>query len=232
MAIVTTDNKYYAEIAAAIREKLGTTARYTPAQMAEAILSISGGTGLPDGYVLLNYLQSGGAQYINTGFKPNNNTRIVVDFQSTGAASDNIKALFGSRTSYNAGCFNLWIMPQTVYPQYGANEYTAKPISKNVSSRMVYDMNKNVATVGNTSVTFASTTFATNYPVYLFNMNDGGIPDDRPAMGRLYSCQIYDNGTLVRDYAPCINPSGAFGLYDKVSGQFYGNAGSGAFTGG
>lgn len=43
MAIVTTDNKYYAEIAAAIREKLGTDTLYTPSQMAEAILSIQAG---------------------------------------------------------------------------------------------------------------------------------------------------------------------------------------------
>ena len=47
----------------------------------------------------------------------------------------------------------------------------------------------------------------------------------------LYSCQIYDNGTLVRDFVPCINGSGEVGLYDLVGKQFYGNAGTGVFTG-
>lgn len=40
MAIVATDNKYYAAIAAAIRERTGSSDLYTPAQMADAILAI------------------------------------------------------------------------------------------------------------------------------------------------------------------------------------------------
>lgn len=40
MAIVTTDNQHYSDIAAAIREKLDTAATYRPAQMAPAIRSI------------------------------------------------------------------------------------------------------------------------------------------------------------------------------------------------
>jgi hypothetical protein len=47
---------------------------------------------------------------------------------------------------------------------------------------------------------------------------------------KLYACQIYDNGTLVRDYVPCVNPNGTGGLYDKVSGEFFANAGAGSFT--
>ena len=44
---------------------------------------------------------------------------------------------------------------------------------------------------------------------------------------RIYSCQLYDNGTLVRDFVPCVNPYGEVGLYDKVTGGFFGNGGSG-----
>ena len=47
----------------------------------------------------------------------------------------------------------------------------------------------------------------------------------------LYYCRIFDGDTLLRDYIPCINASGAVGLYDLVGRQFYGNAGTGAFTG-
>lgn len=49
---------------------------------------------------------------------------------------------------------------------------------------------------------------------------------------KLYACQIYDNGTLVRDFYPCTNESGAVGLYDLVGKQFYSNAGTGAFVAG
>lgn len=43
MAVVRTNNRYYAEIADAIRAKNGATDLYTPAQMAEAIRGISTG---------------------------------------------------------------------------------------------------------------------------------------------------------------------------------------------
>ena len=45
MAIVTTDDKYYTEIANAIRNKNGTTTQYKPSEMAAAINAISTGGG-------------------------------------------------------------------------------------------------------------------------------------------------------------------------------------------
>ncbi len=45
MAIVVTDSKHYADIAAAIRSKNGEQTKYKPAQMAAAIKNISGGGG-------------------------------------------------------------------------------------------------------------------------------------------------------------------------------------------
>ena len=45
--IVTTDNQYYTAIAAAIRQKLGTSTEYQPAQMATAIESIGATSGIP-----------------------------------------------------------------------------------------------------------------------------------------------------------------------------------------
>lgn len=45
--IVTTDNQYYTAIAAAIRQKLGTSTEYQPAQMAPAIQSIGAAQGVP-----------------------------------------------------------------------------------------------------------------------------------------------------------------------------------------
>ena len=47
---------------------------------------------------------------------------------------------------------------------------------------------------------------------------------------KLYSMKIYDNdGNLVRNFVPCRNSYGEVGLYDWVTNQFYGNAGSGEF---
>lgn len=48
MAIVTTDNQHYTDIAAAIRSKNGTETQYKPSEMAAAIQAISGGGGEPE----------------------------------------------------------------------------------------------------------------------------------------------------------------------------------------
>lgn len=41
---------------------------------------------------------------------------------------------------------------------------------------------------------------------------------------RLYSCKIYNNGTLVRDFEPCIQEDNTVSLYDNVSGEFFSSA--------
>ncbi len=42
-----------------------------------------------------------------------------------------------------------------------------------------------------------------------------------PINATLYSCQIYDNGTLIRDYVPCVRKAdGVSGLFDKVNKTF------------
>ncbi len=54
--------------------------------------------------------------------------------------------------------------------------------------------------------------------------------NSQPIKGKLFACKIWDNnGVLVRDFQPV--RAGATGyLYDRVSGQLYGNAGTGAFV--
>ena len=50
---------------------------------------------------------------------------------------------------------------------------------------------------------------------------------------RLYSCKIYDNGTLVRDFIPAKKISdNKCGLWDKVTNAFYPNSGTGTFKAG
>ena len=49
----------------------------------------------------------------------------------------------------------------------------------------------------------------------------------------LYSCKIYDNDTLIRDFVPVKRISdNEYGLWDKVTKAFYPNTGTGAFTAG
>lgn len=190
---------------------------------------------LPNGYTQIEYIQSSGTQYFNTGFKPNNNTRVVMDFENTGDYSGMTTSLcpfFGARNASSSAVFALWIGTKT-FPQYGNVAYNKNGnFTVNLNTRLIYDFNKNVVTIGDTTITCATATFTTSYEMCLLTINNYGTIESRRASGKLYSCKIYDNGTLIRDYVPCKNSVGTVGLYDMVNGKFYANAGTGTFTAG
>ena len=82
------------------------------------------------------------------------------------------------------------------------------------------ELDKNVAKVdGNVLATFDAASFQTNYDLYLYAQNRAGTRY-APNGGVVYSCKIYDNGVLVRDFAPA-EFGGVSGLYDQVAGVFY-----------
>ena len=73
-----------------------------------------------------------------------------------------------------------------------------------------------------------------SHAVFLFAFNStqtGDVcPGDHSSI-RLYSCRIWENGCLVRDFRPVLK-DGTACLYDAVCGTFHFNGGSGAFAAG
>lgn len=186
---------------------------------------------LPSGYIQVEYIESSGTQYIDTGYKPNQDTRLVLDVYSFYEGSD-YKVLFGARPSANNDAFGMWLDDTGIYPNYGDGTVTAYHINVHPAQRLSVDMNKSLVTVNGVSVAASTSSFSSQYPLFLMSYNTAGTADSRMAKARIYSCQIYDNGTLVRDFEPCVNPSGEVGMYDLVNAVFYGSSGTGAFTAG
>lgn len=183
---------------------------------------------LPEGYTEVQYIRSTGTQYVDTGFKPNHNTRVVMDLLYMG--NENISNEFGAWNSSNSGAFIcLTTGKNNLYPFYGN---MSQQVSVDRTMRHIVDMDKNVVKMnGKTMIAFNAATFACVYPLFLCCFNNAGSTENMTSL-RIYSCQIYDNGTLIRDYVPCISPAGAVGLYDLVDGKFYGNSGTGVFFAG
>ena len=50
------------------------------------------------------------------------------------------------------------------------------------------------------------------------------------AKGRIYSCKIFDNGALVRDFIPCKDVSLKTGLFDRLNKVFYPGKGDTGFS--
>lgn len=183
---------------------------------------------LPDGYTQVEYIQSTGIQYINTEFNPNNDTRVDMTCEPT--TTGTWKGIFGARKSASVDEFGVDIPSATEIRSMYGTESKSLTVST-VLQKFSIVKNKNVCTVNGTAITHTKQNFATSFPIRLFDKNSGGNAWGQISM-KLYFCQIYDNGTPVRNFIPCKNPSGVVGLYDLVDGKFYTNAVAGSFTAG
>lgn len=186
---------------------------------------------LPDGYTQVEYIESNGTQYIDTGFKPNQNTRVVMDIHPTSVTTH--AWAFGVRTSSSANRYDfLWQNDMVAWIAGYSSTYAQ--IGKGLigkTDRLQIDFNKNICTINGNSATITAGSISLNINLVLLACNTAGTISGH-ITAKLYSCKIYDNGTLVRNFIPCINASGVAGLYDLVNAKFYANAGSGTFTAG
>lgn len=186
----------------------------------------------------LDYITINGNQYIDTGIIPNNNSRVVIDFENTGdysqvTTSAKVAPLFGGRTDTGVSVFGMWFGVEKVYPHFGNKSYSGNgSIDLDINRRLVYDLNKNILTVDNQSKTCTTATFTSAVSLYLFAMNTNGKLYANKPSGKFYSCQIYDNDILVRDYIPCKINNGKIGLLDKISGFFFESIGTEQFIAG
>lgn len=170
---------------------------------------------LPAGYAQLAYVESDGTQYVNTNFAPDNNTRVVCDVVFP--VTDLGTWLFGTRPGGGQYCFLSY---QNQYRSDYANSTDDEMVSIVPTGRFTVDKNKNVTYInGDVARTAAQSTFSCTQNLYLFACNQSGVANGYGSL-KLYSCKIYDNDTLVRDYVPCQNAQGVAGLYDLVNDTF------------
>lgn len=180
---------------------------------------------LPNGYKRLTHIESTGTQYIDSGFKPNQDTRVVMDFRLNSDTSE--QTPLHARRAAGEDTYGLFLMGTAWTVDYGTIR-TSFPVSFSATERLLLDFNKSVVTLNGSVLRLESQTFSAPVNLAIFARNTNGTINNY-AIGQIYSCQIYDNDVLVRDYVPCENPDGIVGLYDAVNGVFYGNSGSGTF---
>ena len=211
---------------------------------------------LPSGYTQLEYIESTGTQWIDTGVYPAE-TRILIDanilesntgndhhiasasWAETGKAElFNVMRLRADRTGYAVryGNGNLRNIEHqgNVFGRHTFNRnFPASPYTAQVDSAEAITLTPGV--VG---------AIVTTLPLFAFRRNQG-TPSGLINM-RLYSCKIWKrivssgvaSTDLVREFIPCRNDNttglyvGAIGLWDDVNNLFYPNAGTGTFIAG
>lgn len=181
--------------------------------------------GLPKGYTELAYIRGSGTQYLDTGVKGNSSLVIRAKFNMDEEAKYAIIGYYASETV----TLRLFNASGQCYLDFG-NATSGRISGGTMSAGVTYNVEfgnryvKNLDTGANIISGNAVAAFSHTNTVCVFGNSNF-------SKGKIYYCQIYDNGTLVRDFIPCINPSGEVGLYDLVGKKFYGNAGTGAFVG-
>ena len=198
----------------------------------------AGAVALPSGYTQLEYIQSSGTQYINTNFKPNGQSRIIMDCAPTSISSTFCFYCARSAPSATVSDTNTLFFASNAYREdyYGQSASTSGYYGAN--TRIVIDNNKGNIKIGNYSISNSPVSTLSPMPwILMASAKNSGSAVDTSSLGnyasmKLYSCKIYNNGTLVRNLVPAKNSGGTIGLYDLVNSAFYTNAGSGTFTAG
>lgn len=183
-------------------------------------------------YTQLAYIESSGTQYIDTGFSNNQNTRIALKAQA--ADMSTTCWLFGGRISNTSATMGLfWYTNTSAWTaDYNGNTQRSQFPGVGQTDPLSVDFDKNTLNINGITKTFTPEQFQSIYPIALFAVNTAGTISGY-IQAKLYACQIYDNGELIRSFVPCRREAdGAVGLYDQANGIFYANAGTGGFAAG
>ena len=178
---------------------------------------------LPNGYTQVDYIQSSGAQYIDTGHILNENDVIDITYDYVSAGF-----VFGSRTSNTSnytgivnedtGQYNIRMGNTIIYHNNTAPQGTIKVHIESGNTKI----NNEIVSTTNYGTNFF------NGNCYLFTMNNNG----RAFVGNFARNRIrYFKIDGVIELVPCYrNSDNEVGMYDLINNVFYANAGTGTFT--
>lgn len=181
------------------------------------------GTVVTGEYTQLDYIEATGTQYIDTEFIPNQDSRIVCEFMYLGGTG-----IYGARSTVSSRNFSMRVISGAWQLGYG-NGVTTGTIASDENWH-VADQNKNSLYIdGELAASRDYVTFSAPYPAAIGAIIGGSI---YYGQGRYRSCQIYDGDDLILDLVAARFRDGRVGMYDRLNGVFYGNAGTGEFFAG
>lgn len=226
-------------IANAIRAKGGTSGSLVfPSGFVSAIENISGG-GLPDAYQEVDYLQSTGTQYIDTGLTGDIDTEWIVEFSDFDRNGNNYAGPFGIAAT-GAKVIVVCGGQVRVYTSFGNkqdvyyNTATASATEWATSTKRKISISKNGVYEDDTQKLAAydnPTYSSSNLTMVIFARKESDGTVGTMIGTKIYSFVCKKNGTELAHFVPCYRKSdNEPGMYDTVSGEFFTNDGTGSFT--
>lgn len=201
----------------------------TGSKVSSGLRLLAGGS--MDDYIFLDYLESTGTQYIDTGIYGTEDleTELVCQ-QLQRNTEDNGKGIFGAFNSTIANSYYL-------YQEGSANSHWQVGFGAYSNTSIEIDLNKHTFNFSNYKVYMDGVVIAnltagsmntTPQTLLLFNLHDasGGIYNSFPQ--RFYRAKFVRNNTLIRNFLPVLKKSdNKPGMYDMVEGKFYVNQNTG-----
>ena len=221
----------------------GTTALTLVNAKADSLeyLKLFGGTeqrNLPSGYTQVEYLESSGTQYIDTGINDITNSEFEVVAQQTSitCAFPTIMGALDLDSKYKVIC-GLSTSNNTFYSQCGGpNGFIVSSVPNDTQKhtfKVTTTTNQQTLQIDDTAVVIGNyaITSTTAYPLTICARNKDTVSNFTNQ--KVFSVRIKKSGTLVCNLIPARrNSDNVLGMYDTVTGNFLTNAGTGTFTAG
>ena len=178
---------------------------------------------LPQGYQEVEYIESSGTQYIDTGFVVNKSDNYVLE----------IDGLFPSQAQAYQGCNGY--MQFFVSSKYGISNESSISVGNRDTVRIAYANQTATLTVNGSqaeSKSWASYS-GTNVKLGVLRMGDtnNGWFSGGAASCTIYGYKVWKDGILVSECIPCRRKSdGVLGVYDAIQKIFITNSGTGTFV--
>lgn len=180
-------------------------------------------------YVELEYLESTGTQYIDTGVILTQDSDIFLSFVFYGGSG-----IFGSREGANENNIEVAYLNGGMTADFTNSSYGAYRlfVSGLVGEKIDCVLNKELRSFNDVVIyKRCEDKISTIKNAYLFAVS--GKPSNAELMaGVVYYCKIYNDDVLVRDFIPVLDEDGVPCMYDRVTNEFFYNQGTGQFIAG
>lgn len=195
---------------------------------------------LPKGYTQVEYIENKGNSWIATEIVLNSNSQVKVEV-SLAHNKDGGTYILGGRKTWKDHDFGISLNGITdknkrneLLNLYGSQSVATETYLEDGIKYIIYKDKNKLYTNGNLVSIAESETFSTPTTAYLFNVHITGTigAGNKPMVGKMYSCIIYDNDVCVGNFIPCTNKEGIAGMYDLIRRKFYKSATSTNFIAG
>jgi hypothetical protein len=185
---------------------------------------------IPAGYRLLEYVESTGAQHVDTDVYGSMDLDFSVDFmplEMTSSRGSGKGSIFGSRQDWNKNAYQLTTYNNVARmsghflcaSNYGWSDSRTPYAEMSANVRCTIRKDGLVFTrADGTTATLTDQTFQTPHPIFVFAYETASGSAGERVKARLFSLRFSRSGVLVRDYIPAADTNGVAGLWDRVSG--------------